>query len=560
MGDRIEKLARKEIVELQPYVCARDICKEADIFMDANENPYGRGQLNRYPDSDQLELRRALAGYVGNGVTWRNVIAGNGSDEIIDLAIRVFADKGDSIVCTPPDYSMYRVQAAINGVKVKDVPLAGDFSLDVDAIIRSCGPRTKMVFFSSPNSPTGKARPIEDIERLARSVRAIVFVDETYSEFSGETAARLVNELPNLVISRTFSKAWGLAGIRVGYLIAPENVIELMRKVKQPYNVSRTSGNMALRALAREKGRMRENVRKLRAERKRLAARFEEMGFEVFPSVTNFFLCRSPPWLDASELQRKLAARGIVLRDFSQRPMLNNCLRVTVGKPSENDRLLRELRKLCRPDFDAIFMDIDGTLVDVSRSYIESIRIAAERISGRKVSRSLVNEVKEMPTMNDDWDSTMEVLRRMGVRSSKRQVVPVFQDIYLGKNGDGLVRNEKPIVEVGLLKRSRKKIVLVTGRSRAESKIAMRMLGLSDDFPLVAMEDTPKKKPDPASLLLAMKIFGAERPVYVGDSSGDREAAANAGLAFVAIGKGKKQKGEFARFRNADEALRRLSV
>jgi len=559
MTDLIDKLAREEVKGLSPYVCARDLCKDAEVFLDANENAYGQGELNRYPDSDQLELRRAIADYVGNGVDWQNVLAGNGSDEIIDLAMRVFVGKGDNIVCTYPDYSMYKVVASIIGAKVREVPLDENFQIDVEAITRSCGPRTKMVFFSSPNSPTGKEQPIAEIEGLARKAKAIVFVDEAYAEFSGKTAAALVKKLPNLIISRTFSKAWGMAGVRVGYMISSEKIIELARKVKPPYNVSRVATDIAMRALTKGRERMRTNVRRLLSERKLLEKNLGELGFKIFTSSTNFLLCRCPAWQEASALQRELAARGIVLRDFSQKPRLENCLRITVGTPAENRRLLSELRKV-KPDFDAVFFDVDDTLIDVSRSYLEAIRLTAENISGKKVSRKAVGEVKALPTMNNDWDATVEVLRRLGVEASRREVIPIFQKLYLGSKQDGLIRTEKPLLDAKLLERVKKKIVLVTGRTREEAATAMKMLGLPKKTMLVAMEDAVREKPDPAPLLLAMEISGSKRPIYVGDSAGDKQAAANAKMAFVAIGPGKQRAGELARFKNVNEAIRRLFV
>jgi len=560
MDKPIESIARKEVLALHPYVCARDIYKEAEVFLDANENAYGKGGLNRYPDSDQSALRKAIAAYVGNGVTWRNVIAGNGSDELIDLAIRVFAGPGDNILCAYPDYSMYKVCAAVNGVEAREFKLGKGFRLDADAALAAADARTKMIFLSSPNNPSGTLQPAQEIARLARKAEAVVFVDEAYSEFAGKSAAGLVKKLPNLIVSRTFSKAWGLAGIRLGYLIAPEKIIGLVRKIKPPYNVSRVSGEIALAALAGGRAAMRATAGKLLADRKKLEARLSGMGFEVFPSSANFLLCRCPEWVGASALQKALAKRGVILRDFSSRPGLENCLRITVGKPAENARLLAELRRELGPGFDAVFFDIDDTLVDVSRSYLEAIRLTAKKISGKKVPISLVRRVKARPGANNDWDATVKVLAKMGVRATRKEVVPIFQRIYLGEGGggDGLIAKEKALLDARLLGMIRAKVGLVTGRPRGEALIAMKLLGLPKGMLLVAMEDAKRGKPAPDSLLVAKRLAGARRPVYVGDSAADRLAAKRAGFSFVAIGKGRKQKGEYARFAGVNAAIRRL--
>ena len=228
---------------------------------------------------------------------------------------------------------------------------------------------------------------------------------------------------------------------------------------------------------------------------------------------------------------------------------------MNIGTPEENDCFLGSLLQSA---IDCVLFDIDGTLVDVSRSYNEAIRLAAETLSGKKVGMRLVRKVKACVGMNNDWDATAEVLRRMGVKASRRQVVPVFQRIYFGKSGKGLIRKEKPLVRTELLRKIKTPVGIVTGRPRAEAKIAMQLLGLPKNTPLVAMEDTKKGKPSPAPLLLAKKRMGAKLLLYIGDSSDDCLAAARAGCAFVAIGKGKKKQGEFARFADANAAIRGL--
>lgn len=553
-------LARRGVLELEPYTCARGLFKKAEVFLDANESPYGRAGLNRYPDSDQLELRRAIANYVGMGTSWRNVVAGNGSDELIDLAMRVFCERGDSIICVYPDYSMYRVTAEVNGLRVTVSQLGKDFRIDAESITSRADPRTKMVFFSSPNNPTGRLQPLEEIKKLAKGIKAMVFVDEAYAEFSGESAAGLVNKIPNLIVSRTFSKAWGLAGIRIGYVVASKEVIDLIMKIKPPYSVSVPSQRLALRALSAGRAKMAKDVRILSSDREAMAAGLSALWFEVFPSAANFLLCKCPRWADAANVQKKLAERSIIIRDFSGKRRLENSVRITIGRPKENRRLLLELRRVLAQSFDAVLFDIDGTLIDISQSYNTAIRLAAEELSGRRVSMREVQGVKAMEGMNNDWNATAELLRRIGSDATTGRVVPVFQRFYLGDGRRrGLISNEKALLDPGMLKAiGRRKVGIVTGRPRSEAMMAMEKLGLPRNTPLVSMDDCVEEKPAPEPLLLAKKLTGSVNPVYIGDSASDRAAAANAGMPFVAIMKGRMQKGEFARFGDVNAALRGL--
>jgi len=277
---------------------------------------------------------------------------------------------------------------------------------------------------------------------------------------------------------------------------------------------------------------------------------------KVYQSDANFVLFSLPKGVDALGVQRRLAKKyGILVRERTR--LVANSLRATVCTPKENDYFLRSLLKA---SVDTMLFDLDSTLVDVSRSYFQAIKLTSEKISGRAVPMSLVRKVKSMPGMNNDWDATVEILRRMGVRSTRKQVVPIFQGIYFGNGGDGLIRYEKPLLQMRLLKKIGKPIGIVTARPRIEARVAMKMLRLPKTMRLVAMEDTLQGKPSPQPLLLAKKRLGATLPIYIGDSPDDREAACRAGCAFIAIGKGKAQEGEFARFSNVNDAIRRLLI
>ncbi len=558
MKNWIEGLARPELKRVAPYISDRDVAEEKGLrFADLNENAadlFGSG-LNRYPDPQGSALVEKIASYCNVGR--RNVLLFNGSDEAIDILIRVFCRQGkDSVLVLEPTYSMYRICAEANGVEAVGVKLGGDFQPDMKAILATVKrKKPKLIFACSPNNPTGNLLDFARLGKIAKSVKAILVVDEAYAEFAGRSFSSQARSYPNAVVLRTFSKAWALAGARLGYCITSPEIIRLMQKVKLPYNINSLSQQSALGAFGRMDA-MRKCVQETVRERKKLSEGLRALGMKVYPSDANFVLFALPDGIDAKAVQEKLAGKyRILVRDRSG--LVPNALRVTVCTQKENDYFLKSLLGAAA---DAVLFDIDGTLVDVSRSYLEAIRLTAQEISGKKVATRQVAIVKRMPGMNNDWDATVEVLRRQGVRSSREDVVPVFQGLYLGRNGNGLIRSEKPLVQLRLLRKIRKRVGVVTGRPRVEARIAMRRLGMPKSTPLVAMEDTRLGKPDPAPLLLAKKMLGAKLPVYVGDSVDDCEAAARAGCAFVAIGRGNAQPGEFARFASVNDAIRRLFI
>lgn len=553
----IEKLQRKTVATMQPYEgpsAARAACK-----LDQNESPYDapeavkrrilrrlkRAPFNRYPDSFSGALRSLLAARLK--VKPERVTIGAGIDELLYSLTLAFVEKGDKVLYFEPSFSMYKICCSIAGARGIAVRLDGNWQLPEKFVTES---RTaKLTFICRPNNPTGNCIPLETVEKIVQESSGLVCIDEAYVDFADDDCLTLL-KYPNVVLLRTLSKAFGAAGARVGYAVADMKVIACIDKVRQPWNLSVFS-QIAAEELLRAPKLFASRVQEIKSERKRVLLQLRLLGIQAYDSQTNFILLRVN---DSGSEFTKLLEQGILVRKFSS-PLLQNCLRVSIGTRKENDLFLAGLARVA---VDAILFDIDSTLVDVSRSYLEAIRLTAEKISGRKVPASLVKQVKSLEGMNNDWDATVEVLRRMGVKASRRKVVPVFQDIYFGKNGEGFIRKETPLVNLALLKKIRKPIGIVTGRPSAEAKIALKMLGLAAGTPLVAMEDTKSGKPDAVPLLLAKKRLGAKLPLYIGDSADDRMAANNAGMAFVAIGRGKRQAGEFSRFASVNEAIRGL--
>ena len=336
----VEALVRPNIRTLSPYSTARDEAKGTpDIFLDANESPYPGLGYNRYPDPRQKVLKARVSALKGLPV--EDIFLGNGSDEAIDLMYRIFCTPGrDNALAIEPSYGMYTVAADINDVELRSVPLGADFALPVEEIFRKADARTKLLFLCSPNNPSGNAFDPSQLLELIQRFPGIVVLDEAYADFSAKGSLRAaVLEQPNLVVLQTFSKAYGMAGLRVGLAFAGAYIIDLMNRVKYPYNLSQATQELALKALETTPEA---NIREIVAERSRLTKALPEYSFvqKVYPSDANFLLVKVD---NADALYDVLLSGGIIVRNRSRVPGCSGCLRITVGTPAENDRLLQIL-------------------------------------------------------------------------------------------------------------------------------------------------------------------------------------------------------------------------
>lgn len=335
------KLARPNILGLEAYSTARDDCgsNRPEIFLDANENPYNNG-INRYPDPHQKALKSRISEI--KGIAAGSLFLGNGSDEAIDLVYRVFCEPGKSnTVSIAPSYGMYEVAAAMNDVEFRKVQLRPDFSMDTEAMLAATDSKTRLMFICSPNNPTGNSFPAEQIEELLERFGGVIVLDEAYIDFSVRPSlASLVKRYPNLIVLQTLSKAWGMAGLRIGLAIADPAVIALMSKVKYPYNINVLAQKMALMKLdeaAKDKAVAEIVGQRFRLE-KELRKCPEVKG--IYSSDANFLLVRFD---NPDEVYGRLLAGGVIVRNRSKVSGCEGCLRITVGTPAENDRLLRLL-------------------------------------------------------------------------------------------------------------------------------------------------------------------------------------------------------------------------
>lgn len=346
----LEKIVRRNILTLKPYSTARDeFSGIAQVYLDANENSIGSispTTHNRYPDPHQKELKTAIAQIKNQ--TIENIFIANGSDEAIDLIIRIFCEPAkDSILILPPTYGMYEVSAAVNNIEVKSVPLLNDFSLDLENIETAINQNTKVIFLCSPNNPTANCFSKQSIEHLlntANKNNSIVVIDEAYIDFCQENSflSRLA-EFPNLIVLQTMSKAWGLAEIRLGMAFASKEIVSILTKVKAPYNVSGVTQQIALSAL-KDRTKFDLFVQTILEERERLKFELAKLADveNVFESHSNFILVK---FKDAKSAYQKLLENKIIVRDRSETPLCQNCLRITVGTRDENNAVIDCLRQ-----------------------------------------------------------------------------------------------------------------------------------------------------------------------------------------------------------------------
>lgn len=339
----IESLVRENIRKLVPYASARDeFSGSASVYLDANENPHNT-PLNRYPDPTQLDLKKLIVSQRKQKV--ENLFLGNGSDEAIDLLFRVLCEPGrDQVLTVDPTYGMYAVCAAVNDVERKSILLRRDFSLDVSAVLEAVEKSTKMIFICSPNNPTSNSFDREAILEIVDKAPCMVVVDEAYIDFSrGSGLLDQVPEKKNLVVLQTLSKAWGVAGIRLGMAFAHPDLIRYMSAVKYPYNVNSLTLEEATRALGKGE-QMQLWVDEILLERELLGISMSSFSFvdKVFPSDANFLLIRVD---DPKVIYAYLEGSGIIVRDRSSVPLAEDCLRITVGSKEENRKLLQALEK-----------------------------------------------------------------------------------------------------------------------------------------------------------------------------------------------------------------------
>lgn len=512
-----------------------------DLRLDANEGPPPRLEvvealaglnpevLQRYPKARALEAVLARK----HGVEPHRVVATAGADGAIERICSAFLGPGRELILPVPTFEMLSRYAEIAGARTVEIDWSnGPFP--TQEVLAAAGLETAMIAVISPNNPTGAVAENADIVRLSEACpQTVILVDAAYAEFAQADLTPVALTLPNVVVTRTLSKAWGLAGLRVGYAIAPTEIALRIRAAGGPYDVSGVSLAIALARLQCDSDDIEDYINRVRLERDELAECIRDLGGEPVPSQANFVFARVR---DAVWIRDSLAGQGIGIRIFPDQPKLSSCIRITCpGNESSFSRVLTALSRSFQPQ--AILFDLDGVLADVSNSYRRAIRETA-RSFGVEVTFEDVAEAKAAPDSNNDWVVTHRLLSARGVRVSLEEVTRRFESIYQGVSAEfGLWMTERLLPEMTLLERLRQRVRLgiVTGRPRSDATRFLRCAGVDAMFDvMVCMEDAPLK-PDPGPVVLALRRLGVERAWMIGDTPDDVRAARAAGVVPLGI-------------------------
>ncbi len=512
-----------------------------DLFLDANEGPglgldlgaigakIGPESTRRY--SRPADLERAIAERLG--VSPARVVVTCGGDEAIDRTCRAFLGPGSELICPVPTFEMIgRYATLAGGDIVTTVWDSGAYP--TEAVLDLVTRRTRMIAVVSPNNPTGAVASADDLVRLSEGASdAVILVDLAYTEFADQDLTETALALPNTVVIRTFSKAYGLAGLRVGYAVGSERVARALRASGPPYPVSALSMAAAMEALQSEQANVRRAVARVRLERNRLEALLVDLGASPQSSQANFVLSEFP---DADWAWDALAGLGIGVRRFGAESELHRSLRITCpGDHDSFDRLCRGLRSALRPD--ALLFDMDGVIADVSMSYRRAIEITAASF-GVQVSQSDIARAKAQGDANNDWVLTHRLVTMTGRSASLDEVTSRFESMYQGSaDAPGLWTVESLIPDPALFERlsRRTRLGIVTGRPRRDAERFLRHFGLDSRFDVMVCMEDGAPKPDAAPIRYALRRLGVATAWMIGDTPDDIVSARAAGVVPIGI-------------------------
>ena len=517
-----------------PYGSSRP-ATPCDLWLAGNEGRPPAGielrlepaALGRYPSSADLESKAAAA----FGVDADRVLVTAGADDGLLRVCLAFLAPGRELVLPTPTFEMIPRYAGLAGGDVVSVPWPDGSSYPIDAVLAAVTPRTAVIAVVSPNNPTGAVARAEDLARLAAAApEALIVVDQAYAEFASEDLTAAALELESAVVLRTMSKAYGAAGLRVGFALGAPRLLASLRAAGNPYPVAAASLQVAAARLEDDIAPL---VRRVREERRELTELLRAAGLTVLEGEGNFLMVRSPR---AVELRDLVAGMGVALRAFPDVPGLEDALRITLpGSPDGFTRLVRALTAALAPD--ALLFDLDGVLADVSGSYRAAIRATAESF-GVALSEADIAAAKAAGDANDDWRLTWRLLRERGVDASLPEVTRRFEASYQGTDdGPGLRATERLLLSREALERlrARRPLAVVTGRPRADALRFLEDEGIADLFDAVVTRDDAPLKPDPEPVRAAMRALGAETAWMLGDTRDDAESARAAGALALGV-------------------------
>ncbi len=527
---------RKCLDELAPYKIT-PFSRIEKIRLDLNENTRGCSPkvieairnfqpepVGVYPEYSELIERLAQQFKIPP----ENILLTNGADEAIRIVFETYVENNDEVLLPVPIYSMYEIFAKMMDSEIVSVFYNKDFSFPTNQLLKSVTSDTKLIVIINPASPTGTSIEKGDLLKiLDKAGDAIVLLDETYYHFANKTYVDLIKEFKNLIVIQTFSKIYGLAGLRLGILLSDVQNINNLKKVKSPYSVNAIAVAAGIAALE-DKRYVEGVIQNIILEKEFLVGELTQPGFEARLTKTNFILVNVGKLVD--KIYQKLLEQNILVKNISDLPLMNGYLRITVGTHRENQLFLEALKNIILPE--VILFDMDGVLVDVSNSYRLAIKKTVENFSNKEITFKDIEAYKNRGGYNNDWDITEAILKNLRISVSRNEIIQIFQQYYLGNNFNGFIENEKWLLEKSTINKLKQnyKLGIVTGRPRIEAEYALKKAGFDKDFDvLITMEDVGgKDKPAPYGIDLALKKLQAKRAVFLGDNVDDIKAAINA--------------------------------
>ena len=521
-----------------------DKSRKDKVRLDLNENNWGcspkvlealknvsTADISVYPEYGALTAK--LSEFLG--MEPDSIMVTNGSDGAIESIAETYIDRHDEVIIPVPTFSIFDHCCRLRGANIRNIVYNDDLSFPLKKVLDSITEKTRMIVVVNPNSPTGTSIPKDDLAALLKAApHVLVVLDEAYTRYTGKSHAGLITDFPNLAALGTFSKAYGLAGLRIGYVISDRTNIENLKKVTLPFCVN-AMASAAVSAAIDDQEHVDRMVEAMKQEKEFLIRELEALGIKTRDTDINFILANIGQGSGA--VFQKLKDRGILVRMLKEAP-LEGYFRITLAHRDENLTFVEAMKDILPPE--AVIFDIDGVLVDDSSSYRLTIQKTAQHFLGREISLSEIQEYKNKGGYNDDWDLTEAIVKSEGKETTREKIVEKFQEYYLGEDFNGLIQSETWLLEEGILDRLGRdyKLGIVTGRPRQEAEYVLRRFKADRYFDvIVAMEDTPagKGKPDPLGLTMAMEKLGVARAVYVGDTIDDVKAAKAAGIAAIGV-------------------------
>lgn len=515
--------------------------REGKLRLDFNENTFGCSpkviaalkevkaeEIATYPEYGKFIKK--LATYLN--LNKEELLLTNGTDEAIRVVMETFLEnKSDEIILPTPTFAMFKVSASLIEAKVILVLYNKDLSFPTKRILNRITDETKLIILVNPNNPTGTSIKEEDIIKIVEKAKnSLVLIDEAYYQYYGQSAKGLIKDYDNIIVLQTFSKAFGLAGLRLGYAISNKEIITSLKKVISPYSVN-VLALIAASAALEDLDFVDNYVKEIKESRIFLEKELKKLGIKTFPSEANFLLVNFGD--SCNEVYQKLKEKGILVRDRSSYPLLKDCLRITLGTTEQTKKLVKEIKNILRKKI--LLFDLDGVLVDVSKSYRLAIKKTAEYFTKQKVGFDEIQELKEKCNYNNDWDLTEDIILRRKVKVSRDKIIQKFQKFYLeNRNREKWLLNKKI-----LQKLYRKyKLAIVTGRPKEEAFFTLRKNNVEDYFDVViTMDDVPqdRQKPDPYGIRLALDKLKGNNAIYFGDCVDDVKAAKSAKIEAIGV-------------------------